>query len=872
LDYLVRRRASIQTGTTEDVSRVSSTLAGLALSGGGLRAATVALGFLQGLARRGLLARFDLLSTISGGGYIGGCLTSLFSDEPDAASATRAGQSRWSWSGLDMGGNFPLGDAAAGQLHHLRAHGNLVIGSLGMFRRDTLRALGTVIRGTVGSLLFFAAVLAVVMSLFAMLTHVFVGSALFQPLAEGNASRTWTLVMGAWDPTGRSFVRAMAVGMVYTLVRFAVWKRELASLLGRQRRKPRSSDTAEDAVEKVILQRHAFSIVILVILTGLAMSWIAGGEQGDGPRSVAWVPTGIFLGALLGGLLAEAFASRRGGRRTAVERSFAAALLGLGFVGLGACLLAAALLPFAAWLGSMELSSAWTLATTLVTAPWLARWLGKQGDGGPPSWQTQLTRRALLPSLAVVTLLLGAGLLLHVLASMIMLHGSGVLYVTLGSAISIVGLLSYVNYDALGPHGFYRDRLAEAYLTLDQWEDGPSESTPPTDAGERSSGGPDEGGGPTPAYRALPPEGLIGAARVRDRVRDHRELRLCKALGAAGHARGGRVPPAPYHILGASLNVPGASHVTQSRRRAIPFFFSPLWCGSALTGFVRTREYWNGRLTLAQAMAVSGAAVSSVLGWFHTASRAFFLTLFNIRLGMWLPNPAMHSDVEGRPGTAPARATRDGEPSIGPLPWLRRMLAECTGTTHAEGAFVNLSDGAHAGDNLGLVALVQRRCRLIVVLDAENDPGLRCGSLASAIRQCLVDENVDVQLGLPALLASAGSRTRTQIVEGTVRYPVATSSAVPPGPEEGRLIYIKLALNDDGGEGGPSREPVVVASRSRSDDRFPHTPTYDLAYDEEQFEAYRAIGEYLALRLRSGADVDHCGEPATPVVGGSPHP
>ena len=49
-------------------------LVGLALSGGGIRSATFNLGVLQALARRGLLRRFDFLSTVSGGGYIGSFL------------------------------------------------------------------------------------------------------------------------------------------------------------------------------------------------------------------------------------------------------------------------------------------------------------------------------------------------------------------------------------------------------------------------------------------------------------------------------------------------------------------------------------------------------------------------------------------------------------------------------------------------------------------------------------------------------------------------------------------------------------------------------------------------------------------------------
>ncbi|HAN48811.1 MAG TPA: hypothetical protein DCQ20_08060, partial [Nitrospira sp.] len=49
--------------------------AGLCFSGGGIRSATFGLGVLQSLARLQLLNKFDYLSTVSGGGYIGSGLT-----------------------------------------------------------------------------------------------------------------------------------------------------------------------------------------------------------------------------------------------------------------------------------------------------------------------------------------------------------------------------------------------------------------------------------------------------------------------------------------------------------------------------------------------------------------------------------------------------------------------------------------------------------------------------------------------------------------------------------------------------------------------------------------------------------------------------
>ena len=58
---------------------VGQNLVGLCLSGGGIRAATTSLGMVQALSRLGVLPFVDYLSTVSGGGYLGACLSSLLS-------------------------------------------------------------------------------------------------------------------------------------------------------------------------------------------------------------------------------------------------------------------------------------------------------------------------------------------------------------------------------------------------------------------------------------------------------------------------------------------------------------------------------------------------------------------------------------------------------------------------------------------------------------------------------------------------------------------------------------------------------------------------------------------------------------------------
>ena len=57
----------------------------LCLSGGGIRSATFGLGVLQALAQVGTLSRFDYLSTVSGGGYVGGWFTSWLQRDGRAA-------------------------------------------------------------------------------------------------------------------------------------------------------------------------------------------------------------------------------------------------------------------------------------------------------------------------------------------------------------------------------------------------------------------------------------------------------------------------------------------------------------------------------------------------------------------------------------------------------------------------------------------------------------------------------------------------------------------------------------------------------------------------------------------------------------------
>ena len=91
IDYIAKRRMAMANGRPdvgtptklphqpleETPNAERNGLVGLAFSGGGIRSATFNLGVLQVLHKRRIFERVDLLSTVSGGGFIGSSLTSL---------------------------------------------------------------------------------------------------------------------------------------------------------------------------------------------------------------------------------------------------------------------------------------------------------------------------------------------------------------------------------------------------------------------------------------------------------------------------------------------------------------------------------------------------------------------------------------------------------------------------------------------------------------------------------------------------------------------------------------------------------------------------------------------------------------------------
>jgi hypothetical protein len=109
-------------------------LVGLALSGGGIRSATFALGLLQAFESFGFFKHIDYISSVSGGGYIGGWLQAA------TARGRRTGA-------LALNGQEPR------DVRFLRAYSNYLTPRLGLFSGDTWAAIGNSLRNLVLNLI-----------------------------------------------------------------------------------------------------------------------------------------------------------------------------------------------------------------------------------------------------------------------------------------------------------------------------------------------------------------------------------------------------------------------------------------------------------------------------------------------------------------------------------------------------------------------------------------------------------------------------------------------------------------------------------------------------------------------------------------------
>ena len=144
-------KQSFDAGSVTDEPRVKALdqdLLGLCLSGGGLRSATFGLGVLQALADVRLLGRLDYLSTVSGGGYVGG-FWSRYLVEQSGGAYRPQGEAAAPLPEDALFPHAPSGEPR--EIRHLREFGNFLAPRVGFFQAETwtfvTAAVGAILAG-----------------------------------------------------------------------------------------------------------------------------------------------------------------------------------------------------------------------------------------------------------------------------------------------------------------------------------------------------------------------------------------------------------------------------------------------------------------------------------------------------------------------------------------------------------------------------------------------------------------------------------------------------------------------------------------------------------------------------------------------------
>lgn len=821
------RRAHNGTETADDGS---TPLIGLALSGGGIRSATFCLGLLRGLAQRGLLKRFDYLSTVSGGGYIG----AMFARLACALGIDRA------QAVLARSDSIPLS--------WLRRYGRYLAP---MGARDFGIGIATYLRAIIAVHMEFA-MMAVVVGLLATSAYTFdaqVG-ALDAGAWSGWGSTWWPLAAASW--------LAVAPGLLvlYWMVRADA-------------RAPRSPAGRMDQPARI----GAVDVLLILGSGALGISLVAGWGEDWGQAVAAWFSGGAdgrwpalpgptwSLGAGIGlvgigatgavAILRLALARRTGDPVSlpAARRRLTAWLRGINLLAL--VLAALGLLDWLSWelhkvlsasyaglFGGLGLGGAFLLAIRALSEPLQRMIQSSRGAGA-----------GLLPKLVNIagyTLAFGLVLLWTTLVQHLIYGGFSLgdcqpslpaaacdaLVSSAGWRWAFVALLPLAwffatgwnadNANASSLHNMYAARLARAYLGAANAERFGGEDALQASAADTS------------------PEALSDVTAVDES--DDVPLRAHRPTEQGG----------PIHLINVCLNQT-RGHQTRlynADRKGVPMVLSgygidvghkPLPAGTleGIGGLAR----WVG---ISGAAASPGAGVNTTPGW------AALLFLAGARLGFWLDLGDAYTALER--GLA-ARAPR----------WWERRFAKML-RLYAEfrAAYVGplapdwyLSDGGHF-DNTGVHPLLQRQLDLIVLADCGADPKFEYADLENLVRKARIDYGAEIEFyradeanrrfgppegAGPARLVylSPQELVDNHTARGVLLARILYRADAQGRRREGTLLVFKPNLH------ALLDVDILAYARRRRD--FPQQGTGDQFFDEAQWESYHRLGEDFGTEL-----------------------
>jgi hypothetical protein len=370
-----------------------------------------------------------------------------------------------------------------------------------------------------------------------------------------------------------------------------------------------------------------------------------------------------------------------------------------------------------------------------------------------------------------------------------------------------------VDVNEFSMHGFYRNRLARCYLGATDPDRIPD---PFTHFDDREAG-------------------------------SHKNMIVSNLLPAkfGGTKRNGDAPyDGPFPIFCSTVNLTFGEELGWQDRKGASFAVTPLFTGyhvgwtaekgsgadTSFNGFVPTKDYayFGGGISMATAAAISGAALNPNMGYNSSPPLAFLMTLFNVRLGWWLANPR-------KPKVWPATENKP-TPRFGP----RYLLRELFGLVDDTSDYVCLSDGGHF-ENMGLYELVRRRCKHIVVCDAEQDTNTAFEGIGHAIAKCRTDFGAEIDLDLRPLIPDPITKLSAEHFRvGTIRYPApphASSEKEIGRKYEGTIVYLKSTVVGD--------ETADLLHHKRTCPDFPQDSTLNQWFTESQFESYRRLGQLI---------------------------
>ncbi len=367
-------------------------------------------------------------------------------------------------------------------------------------------------------------------------------------------------------------------------------------------------------------------------------------------------------------------------------------------------------------------------------------------------------------------------------------------------------------------------------------------------------------------YRNRLVRGFLGAARDPHNPATRRDpepvtgfdpnddLRLAALLQR--DAAGAPLARPLFPVVNIAVNVTRTANPLWAERKALSFIATPLHCGYYLppaepcppsdlpATYVATQHFNHSLrgerpeataqqkgLGLGTAITLSGAAASPNSGYHSRPATAFLMTLFNVRLGLWAPNPRHARSHAGLTPTEQRRA----------------LLDDLSGSSSVDGPTIYLSDGGHF-DNLGLYEMLRRRCTRIVVVDAAHDPDCSFADLGQSLRKAAIDLGATVSITAAHIGPRKPGAENPRLLGfavGTIDYP-ATDTAPAA---KGELLYIKPTWLAD--------LPMDVRAYGAAEKDFPQQPTSDQWFSESQFESYRSLGTHQlqALALETGRDL-----------------